>query len=365
MKKTLFALFAVLLVLLPVILLATCDLLEPPPDTEEPPPDGMVRLAVNVVDGSAGRALTTDNAPSEADYYEVIFLTDGRYYQMAWDKTNNPTTSPSITIPTADYNGSGGNDAVLFAGKEADKILLGVGTLSTTNIQESTKSVSFTVGALKSVVDDTGSSAFKIISPSNDGNSHSYVTGADGAAGTLKVDYTPIFPIPQAGYVAGSNPSSTSEAITGEWTVTIPNPGYVKLATGGWSVVPVTSITPNTTTAFGGTTPTYTPTTPDNSSAVGSAISATTTAVFTFDIVVPATGTPGVTGFYINVPVRAFDNTITNYEATILNGTTVSTATTLPITWNIRGGTDITVADTTVTNNTGAVIILGVGTHVF
>jgi len=69
----------------------------------------MATIKINVKDGGASRALTTTNALAAADYYEVIFLTGGNYYQMAWDKATYPTASPPITIPTTNYNGRRGS----------------------------------------------------------------------------------------------------------------------------------------------------------------------------------------------------------------------------------------------------------------
>jgi len=344
MKKTVFALFAVILVLS----LATCDLLDSPV-AKSVAPEGMATLTINVKDGGTGRALTTTNAPLAADYYEVIFLTGGKYYQMAWDKTTYPTASPSITIPTANYNGSGGNDAVLFAGTQTDKILLGVGVLSTTNIPAGTTSVTFTVGALKSVVDNTINSAFKITSPTNDGAGHSYATSTGitySATGGV-----PIFPIPGTGY---DPTSGTAEDVIATWTVAVPNSSYVKYGTTAWSVVPTTITWPGTETAYGGTL-TYDP----RAKTAGAELESST--VFTIDITVPNTGTPaGVCGFYINVPVRAFGNGLT-FEANTPGGTPVSSATTTPTAWVIRGGTSITAADAG--SGVGAVVILGVGVH--
>lgn len=336
MKKTVLALFAVLLVLS----LAGC---ESGDDSNDPNlskvPDGMVKLTINVE--SPSRALNLANAGTASNYYEVIFKYGTKYYEVQW----TGATSPSIIIPTGNYAATG-NDAVLFAGTAVggNNVLLGVGTLNTTAIASTTTSVTFTVTSLKT----GGGTGFAITGPSEDGSGHDYT----GPSTTLTYGGVPVYAIPPAGYVAGTPPAA--QAIGGKWSLSAVPSNDKVIVSGAWTITSVTTITPGTTTAFGGAALTYTP---GANPASGTALGATED--FEFTIAVPGTGSDGVTGFYINVPVRAF-GAIT-YEPFASDGVTVTSTGTsaTPVVWNIRGGTDITAADNG--TGTGAVIILGVG----
>jgi hypothetical protein len=214
MKKTLFVLFAVLL----ASFLATCDLLNPP-DTDDDLPgsteDGMVRLSINVAGTS--RALTTDLARANADYYEVVFQFGSRFYQAEWDHDTGHT---EITIPVANYAPGAGNDAVLFAGKDngsGDYTLLGIGAITSTtdennsvysgaNIQHGTKAVTFTLTALTNDVNINNGhhlsrpSTFQILGPTSPIN-YSTVNASPNSIGTASggsVSGCPVFSVPRS-----------------------------------------------------------------------------------------------------------------------------------------------------------------------
>jgi len=356
MKKTVFALFAVLLVLS----LATCDLLEVPQAAKSVNEDGQVMKTITIKVEGVGvpRALNKTNAttagPGAADYYEVVFKSGTKYYEVAWDDTDGSAT---ITIPIANYANTG-NDAILFAGLKSNKTLLGVGTISTTvggagagsnsNVTAATTGVTFTVTALTNGISNiAASSTFKITGPTNDVvHGRNYATTATGNTPAIAVG--PIFPIPgvESG-TAYSNPTSAAGGdITAEYSVTIPHNSGVILQ-GAWSATPVTLGSWPETAATG--TVAYVPT----AKTTGSALDATT--VFAFEINVSSVTVNGVCAFNILAPVRALSNTAT-YE------NTSDVANQTPFEWNIRGGTDPNTADDGTTGN-GAAVILGVGVH--
>jgi len=355
MKKTVFALFAVLLVLS----LATCDLLEVPQAAKSVNEDGQVMKTITIKVEGVGvpRALNKTNAttagPGAADYYEVVFKSGTKYYEVAWDDTDGSAT---ITIPIANYANTG-NDAILFAGLKSNKTLLGVGTISTTvggagagsnsNVTAATTGVTFTVTALTNGISNiAASSTFKITGPTNDVvHGRNYATTATGNTPAIAVG--PIFPIPgvESG-TAYSNPTSAAGGdITAEYSVTIPhNSGVILQA--AWSITPVIlSPWPGPEAAAGGGAVAYTPTAKTNNAA----LSATT--VFDFSINVSAVTSDGLCAFTIDAPVRALSSTAT-YENS--NAQT-------PFVWHIRGGTDNANADDG--SGTGAAVVLAVGTH--
>jgi len=132
MKKTIFAVLAVLLVLM----LATCDIFEQPLATggDLVTEDGrpMASLTINFEGLGTSRALVAANAPGDADFYEVVFkdpnVADN--YHVKNFVTSDSATNRTITIPVGDYTGD--TKAVLFAGKDDGtyKILLGIGYIT-------------------------------------------------------------------------------------------------------------------------------------------------------------------------------------------------------------------------------------------
>lgn len=205
MKRTLPALLAVLLVILPV-LMTTCGGLGASFDTEEALPlfteDGrpMVHLSIGV--GKTSRALTDGLAKGGVDYYEVAFkdpLYDGinnkRIYRASWDYTQ----TGRIAVPSGDY--SGAVNAILFAGRSRDKkILLAVGLITkvdgvidTTIIEPYTTSVTFTLGALTNDIKADPASTFQITAPTG------YETNTPGAIKEKTLDGVtcPVFRIPE------------------------------------------------------------------------------------------------------------------------------------------------------------------------
>ena len=357
MKKTFYALFAVLLVLS----LATCG--DEPATGGQVTSEGMATLTINVDNsGGAGKALTVSNAGAEAGYYEVIFKfgASPKYYQVAWAKP--ATSSPSITIPAGNY-ANGTNDAILFAGNNStDKILLGVGTISSTTggansgpnaeIHYDTTGVVFTVTALRNgVSNNRASSTFKITGPtSDDVNSWDYSTATTNNSPPIALSGSiPIFPIPGYDSVATSAypaPGTATDPITATYSFTnIPHNTAVILqaactasaATLGTWPSPATTGAVSYGTVTGGT--------------VGSALSATQT--FTIPINVSAVTVNGLAAFTIDAPVRAFTNAAIAFET----GSSPGSA----IIWHIKGGTDDTEADDGSGN--GSAVVLAVGTR--
>ena len=171
MKKALFALLAVLLVL-PAV---GCDNSLFSPNLEPEPAPGqnaadekdndreMVGIAINT--GGASRALIHDLAQAGVNYYEVAFK-DPLYdhpttpikviYRSSW----NFSETGRIFVPKGDYDGV--DKAVLFAGRQSDRLLLAIGELTAVNgdpgtdITAATKSVTFTLEALRYDIDPPG-----------------------------------------------------------------------------------------------------------------------------------------------------------------------------------------------------------------
>jgi hypothetical protein len=77
MKRTLFALCAVLLALLT----AACS----NPGGPDGSNDGLVHLTINTGNPTGALALTDDLARGGVDYYEVAFSSGGKVYRASWD----------------------------------------------------------------------------------------------------------------------------------------------------------------------------------------------------------------------------------------------------------------------------------------
>ena len=373
MKKTFYALFAVLLVLA----LATCD---NGPGDEVVTEEGMVKLTIKVADLGAGRAVNLTNAKTglgAANHYEAVFrhgpTGTPKYYQVDWDSA---TGEGEIDVPAGNYTGvaTAGvlNDAVLFAGfyNGTDYTLLGVGTISSTtggsnpgpnqDIRPGTDGVVFTVTALENgVSNNKNSSTFKITGPTasvvhNDWDYATETTANDPAA-IPTVGSFPVFPVPgYEGSAAYANPGTPGPGtIKATYEVTIPVPGKVIMETVGSATDTTTTIT---NMPVNGTTIVLANNSvscaldiaADDAIAAGSPLNATT--VFTFIINVNSITSNGLRAISIDARVRALTNTSTAYEV----GT--------PIPWHIRGGTSATTVDNGTTGN-GAAVILAVGTN--
>jgi len=365
MKKTFFALFAVLLVLS----LATCDLLEESDAGRSIAENGMVNLTINIADGGTGRSLTTDLAKADVDYYEVAFKdpTGATMYRKAWNKSDvGPITIAVPVCATPGYNTA--DKAVLFAGINSTKTLLAVGIITGTTtgggavanavIANNTTAVTFTLSALQN---DVATSSFSILGPSAAQTSHpaalhnNYTTTALGKksvdVGATVVTY-PVFSIPEATYpnaTVGSF-SDTGGNVIGEYTINCGVAGAqnayyagVIIETAGWSVHTASyAVTnPPSPIAYPGATIGVTA---NSIPAAGSAV----TGAFRFLIDVSA-ATNGISKVYIDAPVIAINNTA---------------ASGLPGTWHIYGGKDSTDPDAGVVGGTGSdggAVLLAVG----
>jgi len=366
MKKTIFALFAILLVLL----LAACD---EPGDDDVVTPDGkpMVTITINIDNGGTSRALSPTVGFTNADYFEVIFHDGTDYYQVEWGGAG----PGSITIPPADY-GAIGKDAILFAGKNnttppspilPEKTLLGIGVITGSNggggtqeVTPTTNQVTFTVTSLvNNVTNVAGTSTFKITGPTVDAvGGFDYDTTATTSATTMPVPiaqtvgalHYPVFPIPAYGYPT-SLTTPAVETISATYTITT-IPQYAKVITAGAWDVTVAGMAADTESAAVGTiTPTAVAATP----AWGTAGTALTAASYTFSftMTLAGTGTGGLAGVLIDVPVHALVATASKKAPGYTSGATV--------TWKIRGGSDLATPDGIAGN--GAAVLLGVGTH--
>jgi hypothetical protein len=379
MKKTLFALFAVLL----ASFLATCDLLEPPPDVGGGLPDstedGMVRLAINVADGEAGRSLTLAQAKDKVNYYEVVFYDGTNYYETKWS-----TGKGVITIPTGEYtnvaDGPKGEGAVLFAGHydDVDYTLLAVGIISGIDgerlgpsdpalITSETDSVTFTLTALKNNVsnvtgDEQNPSTFQLLGPTSSIN-YSTATGNPSphpigvASGGLVSGY-PTFFVP-ARSTAFPNPPvdttvDTSSYIVGQYKVKCGdnNANFAGVILGGYTV--------------------KSPTGPYDIFSIGDGLGLTEVEGVPRKPAVNEKLTSGEFVFYIDVSKAPSDTPDTGYCLISIDASvyalTDEAIVQYPdqkastITWHIRGGTENAKADGGISEGSpGGAIILGVG----
>jgi len=331
MKKTVFALFAVLL----AVLLVTCDLFGPSSGTEEAlfTEDGrpMVRLTISVGNIGVSRALTTTQAQSAVDYYEVVFKDPkGVLHQEAWD-----SGTTSITIPVGNYTGA--TKAVVFAGVKSDKTLLAVGIITAVDgnligagdaiIKSDTNSVTFTLSPLTNAVStNKASTTFKIIGPTKDSvDEFDYSTAnANSIPVTLSGGTYPVFCVPGGNYAnTDSSPANLAENIVGSYSVDNPYFDGVILAA-AWSAT-------SGNYSGGGETGVTVVVDPADDT-VGDPINGE----FIFLIDASSCG-DGLSKVYIDVPVYALGNT--------------------DITWHIKGGTTNSDPDGGAGTNGGAVLL--------
>jgi len=383
MKKTIFILFAVLLVLL----MAGCDLLTPPLDTEDVDlplftEDGrpMVHLSIGVGNDPTSRAMTENLAKAGANYFEVAFLdpppnSTGAIYRATWDYSKKGR----IAVPAGDY--SGADKAVLFAGRYNDKTLLAVGiitlvvdsngtTTSITNpgvIFPTTSSVTFSLAPLQNDINtiSKGSSSvtstFKITGPAKAGTlgDHDYRTASLNVLPTLPDTSIPIFAVPPVPYTytAGGTPTDEESKVLATWTVTC---GTDKSTTPGTTpaiyeryagVVLADNGTVNSTAYY-----------PDLPESTGVKVDVKINAPTGASTPIPSTGTidlefnlattttttsNGLSYISIDIPVWAIGNNKTITD---------------PITWHIKGGLNQLILDEgKAKNSLGGAILIGVG----
>jgi hypothetical protein len=228
MKKTIFALIAVLL----LVLIAACEDFSPKASTD--PDDG---LPLYTEDGrrmvhfdilqpvNQNRALTDALAKGGVDYYEVAFKdplydtpvgTHLKIYRAAWDYSK----PGRIAVPEGDYFGAG--KAVLFAGRYSDRTLLAVGiltkidgtalTAAAAQIEPNTNNVTFTLAPLINDIKPDPASSFKITAPSSPNYSTSAISAINFPKAEIDGIFYPLFRIPR-----------DSEDTTATYDVTIPS----------------------------------------------------------------------------------------------------------------------------------------------
>ena len=324
MKKTVFALLAVLLVLM----LATCDLFEQPLPAESNLPlvtdDGraMVELTINVGDGGGtSRALSLAQAAG-IDYWEVAFRDPG--YNGTTNTTIYRGIKPAsgtwkIAIPApASYTGAA--NAVLLAGKSGSpNILLAIGVITlvtdsgagnntTGAITMTTDSVTFTLSALRSSFDATNvvDSSIRLMGPTTV-NSTNYTTVIQSEPANAGVNEYPKLPVPAHGHTSAmSPPGAIATDIIVRYTV---HCGAVSGAVGSkvgaadanFAGLVVANTTAYSTVAYNssGVVAQVTPFAPAANAAVP------TTGIFDFFVDVSTTSADGLTQMYIKAPVYA------------------------------------------------------------
>jgi len=376
MKKTVFALFAVILVLS----LATCDLLDSPDTSRRVAKGDMVSLTINIADGITSRAMNKPLAQPAVTKYEIVFndSVNGDIYRFPVPSSQ---TTIKIEIPAADYTGA--NKAVVFAGDD-DNNLLAIGRITGVDgtdlnggsaiVTDSppTTSVTFTLVALTSGVTDTSLSSFHLLGPTAPVSTDIKVNGKNfstdsvfGAPTPAAIGtYTggiPQFNIPAGRYNStGSNSGlilaadgssldstsiNTNVNVVGRYTIKCGDglnyKGVQINPAMGWSVTsvqptaievpnPDTRITVTATKVF----PTGTSMPQDGS--------------FYFNISNSSETNVGYTKVYIEVPVVAIS---TDKGLDSSNAATVN-----PVSWKIKGGVDNTF-DKGPTTTGGAVLL--------
>jgi len=366
MKRKFFAVFVLLL----AVMLVTCDLVEQPVASKADVPkftdDGrpLVGLSINIGNASISRALTANQATKDAvDYYEVAFkdpnpLGNNHVYRKAF--TTAALASGKIYVPQGDYPAD--TNAILFAGIEGPPhILLAVGNLTGTSdndplnptlITSGTSTVTFTLTSLTNDVNNiktgAGSSTFKIIGPS----AYKTETITDPTIPEINdlpsiIGTYPVFDLPATGFINPTDDFDHSNLpyaginLMGHYKINIQHSTGMVLQ-GAWGFQ-------STGQPYGtddtGVMVTVTPRYP--ATAAGTPIDGD----FYFRIDVPGSGTGGLSKIYINVPVYAISTqTPDNQNSTI------------PGTWNIRGGTSNSTLDSG-TGSAGGAVLLGVGGH--
>jgi len=364
MKRRFLAIFAVLLVLL----LATCDNSEGTGD-DQAIPEGMARLTIKVDDGSgAGKALISAAGSTAADYYEVVFHMGGTYYQAEWAKAAGPG---EIIVPEGTYGTA--DAAVMFAGKNnsGEKTLLGVGVITTPAggvIPSGPVNVTFTVYSLTNAVStDESTSSFQITGPTNaTGSGYNYATNDNANSfkpNPIKATTTssyPVFIVPGPAY-ANTNANGVDVAATYGFSIPSQASNAVILDSSGWTNA-VSIITGATLGTIDGEAPVGGTAAPGSISgspgAAGQPLTGAQTITFKINLA-STSGTGGLAGVLINVPVYALTTTATTDTMTTPNpsGSTIS--------WVIRGGSSLTTPENGVNDatNTGAIVLLGVGVH--
>jgi hypothetical protein len=357
MKKTIFALIAVLL----FVLMATCEdygtKAGTDPDDGLPwyTEDGRRMVPFDILPpGNPSRAMTNDLARGGIDYYEVAFkdplyngTTNTKIYRAAW----NYTQTGRIAVPPGDYFGP--EKAILFAGRYSDRTLLAAGILTkieddtltgltlpiTATIGPNTTQVTFRLAPFENDIKPDPASTFKITAPATP----DYQTSSIPTVGFPKAEIDgiiyPLFRIPRDsdattatfGFDIPSIRFETAPA-SGTWNYQSTADGIIikeagKIISSGVFYqddkgVAVKGVTPN-------------PIMPDSGAIDG-----------TFNLKIDTTGLDAaLSRLSIEVPVCAID--ITNDA---------------PGTWYIRGGMSQNILDAGYTvNSLGGAILLAVG----
>jgi hypothetical protein len=341
MKKLIFAVLVVLLAMLTV----TCDSAifsgtGAGPGAVGPVEPGMVTLDINVAE-SRERAMVGTNAPTDTDFYEVVFVspTTNKTYRQTFNtatNTNGDGTTGSvfkISVPEGNYDNTGGANtgtAILFAGKNngSEKTLLGAGMITAISTNNGTPATGTTIAS-----DTTGVTIT--------------VNALSAVAGTITSATTSTVTISGSSYTAHA--VATGSSITATYTITattIPTAvsGLVNIATGSATIVSDGSNATVLTKITGGTTVT---------SITPASGTLSTTNTFTIGFTSPTTDT--WSKLWMQVPV-----TTVNSGTIGANGSTFVSAGT----WYLRGGINNTSVDTATPvapNDKGGAILLKVG----
>jgi hypothetical protein len=332
MKKTLFALFAVLL----AVLMAACDDFAPSLGegdlfTEDGRP--MVSLTINVVDTSPSRTLTTAQALIDVDFYEVSFYSSTKIYRITFDASATPLQR-TIEVPIGDYGTA--DKAILLAGTDTGKTLLAIGVLTTANgggatteITLNTTQVTFTVSGLKASITNLTTSSFKVTGPTGTPDYSNVAIGQETISGVTYPGTYPLYTFP------GSTGGPATATYTVTCTATIANMfNGLKWAATQYGNATVPGYADGAQSATTGVTVSQSGFTGD---AVTAATGASLTMTFTFSL----TGASG-NGYCKFTPQSG---------VYALNDTDAPTA------WYIRGGSDYTELDGAAHPDGGSVLL--------
>jgi len=326
MKKAIFAILTVMLALLVV----TCDLAEEAPAAEE----GWVTIGIAPPSDNA-RALIDTAAETAANFYEVVFYreSDGALVRYSGLESAVFTGTPAawrVRVPIAVYNNLA-NKAVMFAGDDTTKTLLGIGTITgNATVSLGTSSISFAMKPVECLVDDSTSSSF-LITTNTAKTSTQNVTAGTAAGGS----YTGPVTLIESGDVFGA-----------KYEFTVPNNSLMVI---GPTTSAVTSADAASTGVVIGTAPANVNV--DNGTGVtvgieSSPVTASTSSTVTIYFGINTESVAeGLSKLSIKIPVFAYST-----DAGDTYGTAAATG------WFLRGGLDETVLDTG-TGAGGAVLL--------
>jgi len=349
MKRAFFAMITVLLALV----IVTCDLFPPVEKGDKDKPEIVYDengepwgVNLTISDKDVNRAMTGDIAKFMVNYYEVAFIKSpgGTIYRARWRMGE----TGRLAVPFGDYasvDPTAAPAAIMFAGRHDTKTLLAVGELTLVNgstgteITSTTTGVTFTLTPLTTDVHASDVSSFQItVGPANLTSYYDGTSGKEFPTVEYNNEDVPLFFV-------------RADALN-EATYTIGGGSGFPHSAGVFVQTP--TLTADTVTSSSG--PGFKPTT---SISNGGAVM-DSSGVFTFGLSVSDTtlGNPtkGLSCLFIDIPVRAMDQSDTSGDLWHIYGGIKNIDFDLGATKQSLGGA-IMLATDNITDVSGLVII--------